>query len=79
MAKIRKKSVTISTIVKILEEIKMAQCDECTYYIYDEDYEEYICDASMDEDDYGRLLSGHYKSCPYFKNGDEYEVVRHQI
>lgn len=57
----------------------MAQCDECTYYIYDEDYEEYICDASMDEDDYGRLLSGHYKSCPYFKNGDEYEVVRHQI
>lgn len=57
----------------------MAQCDECTYYIYDEDYEEYICDASMDEDDYSRLLSGNYKSCPYFKNGDEYAVVRYQI
>ena len=57
----------------------MAQCDECAYYMYDDELEEYICDAAMDEDDYNRLLSGGYKSCPYYKNGYEYAVVRHQI
>ena len=32
-----------------------AICQQCAYLIYDEDYEEYICDAQMDEDDYSRL------------------------
>lgn len=55
------------------------QCQECAYYTYDEDYEEYVCDANMDEDDYYRLMQGKYKSCPYYRNGDEYSVVRKQI
>lgn len=39
----------------------MAQnsCDSCTYYTYDEDYESYMCDINMDEDEYMRLLSDH--------------------
>ena len=24
-------------------------CDNCVYLIYDEDYEEYLCDADMDD------------------------------
>ena len=46
---------------------------------YDEEDEEYYCSVDMDEDDYARFLQSDYKECPYYKNGDEYLVVRHQI
>ena len=29
-------------------------CDTCAYYIYDEEYDAYLCDANMDE---GRLYA----------------------
>jgi len=54
-------------------------CENCAYYIYDEEIEDYICDADMDEDDYAALLESRSKSCPYWQNGDEYAVVRHQM
>ena len=54
-------------------------CDTCTYYAYDEDYECYVCDMDLDEDDMVRFLQGNTNSCPYYQNGDEYRVVRHQI
>ncbi len=54
-------------------------CDNCAYYTYDEEYEEYVCDVNMDEDDYGRLMSTGFKSCPYYRDGDEYKVVRGQM
>ena len=57
----------------------MNQCELCAYYAYDEEYEEYYCSVDMDEDDYVRLVTGHYSECPYFVNGDEYKVVRHQM
>jgi hypothetical protein len=50
----------------------------CAYYAYDDD-ECYYCEADMDEDDMVRLMEGHYKSCPFYRNGDEYAVVRRQI
>lgn len=54
-------------------------CETCTYFSYDEEYEEYLCDIDMDEDDYYRLISDSSFHCPYYRNGDEYAVVRHQI
>ncbi len=58
----------------------MNQCEMCAYFEYDEDYEEYFCSVDMDEDDYGRTYYGEKKdSCPYFRDGDEYKVVRHQM
>lgn len=54
-------------------------CEDCVYFIYDEDYDEWYCSVDMDEDDYGRLMQGHLKGCPYFRRDDEYEVVRHQM
>ncbi|MEE1113481.1 MAG: DUF6472 family protein [Eubacterium sp.] len=54
-------------------------CDTCAYLLYDEEYEEYICDINMDEDDYRRLLEDSHAGCPYYRNGDEYAVVRKQI
>ena len=56
-----------------------AMCSSCAYLSYDEDYEEYICDCQMDEDDYWRISEKQYKSCPYSRNGDEYRVVRKQL
>ena len=58
----------------------MDQCNECAYYMYDEEYEEYYCSADMDEDDYARLMNSPVvRACPYYTDGDEYKVVRHQM
>lgn len=54
-------------------------CDTCANYAYDEDWECYTCMVNMDEDDYGRLMSGNAAECPYYQDGDEYKVVRHQM
>ena len=45
---------------------------------FDEEYGGYLCDINMDEDDFARLMEKRVKACPYYKNGDEYRVVRHQ-
>ena len=34
----------------------MTQCEECQYYAYDEDYEAYMCEMNMDEDEYAEQL-----------------------
>ena len=58
----------------------MNQCEECAYYSYDDEYDEYLCGADMDEDDYARLMGApSVQSCPYYRDGDEYKVVRHQM
>ena len=54
-------------------------CDTCAYFQWDDDDECYYCEVNMDEDDYVRVSQGHYKECPFYRNGDEYLVVRHQI
>ncbi len=55
------------------------QCDSCAFYSYDDEYEEYFCDINMDEDDYARFISNRKEECPFYRNGDEYAVVRHQM
>ena len=56
----------------------MSICEMCANYCSDEDFEEYYCDVDLDEDEYMRFLSSSEKMCPYYRNGDEYEVVKHQ-
>ncbi len=55
----------------------MDQCDSCAYLSYDEEYEEYVCDVDMDEDELCRFLA-QGKNCPFYRDGDEYKMVRHQ-
>ena len=55
----------------------MSLCDECVYYTYNEDYEEYECLVNLDEDDLYRFYSNK-DTCPYFRLNDEYGVVRKQ-
>lgn len=57
----------------------MSQCDTCAHNEYDDEYEEYYCAVNMDEDDYYRFITNHNTHCPYYQNGDEYAVVRHQM
>lgn len=54
-------------------------CDTCNNYIYDEEFDYYYCDVNLDEDEMYRFLTGTNKECPYYINGDEYRVVRHQM
>ena len=54
-------------------------CEECAYFVYDDDEEEYFCEVDMDEDDVARLMQSGRESCPFYRNGDEYAVVRHQM
>ena len=61
------------------EYIMITNCDFCAYNEYDEEDEEYYCSVNMDEDDMARFIQSSYKSCPYYKSGDEYKVVRHQM
>ena len=54
-------------------------CEDCNNYVYDEDEEAYICVQDMDEDDFYRVMLGKFRDCPYYRPGDEYRVVRHQM
>lgn len=55
------------------------ECESCANYAYDEEIEEYVCDIDMDEDDWVRFLTDRHRQCPYYRNVDEYQVVRHQM
>ena len=41
-------------------------CEFCSNYVYDEEYEEYACVVSMDEDDLAMLMQFKKATCPYF-------------
>ena len=58
---------------------EVSNCDTCMNYVYDEDYECYICDMDLDEDDMVHFLMGTFQSCPYYRLDNEYQVVRHQM
>ena len=42
-------------------------CESCAFYAYDEEYEYYVCEADLDEDEM------------FYQPGDEYRVVRKQM
>jgi hypothetical protein len=54
-------------------------CEKCIYFSYDSEYEDYICTMDMDEDEVYRLSSFKKEKCPFFRDGDEYSVVRKQV
>lgn len=55
------------------------RCDTCTYYEYDEEEDTFFCSADMDEDDFYHFMLQDRRTCPFYRNGDEYAVVRHQM
>ena len=53
-------------------------CDMCMNYAYDEEYDCYMCVIDMDEDEVYSSYSQKRRSCPYFRMGDDYTIVRKQ-
>lgn len=56
-----------------------SSCESCMYYEYDEEYESYLCQMDLDEDEMAHFLLERHFSCPYYKFGDEYTIVRKQM
>lgn len=54
-------------------------CEECNFYTYDDDYECYICEQDLDEDEMARFLADEFRDCPYYQPENEYLVVRKQM
>ena len=53
-------------------------CDMCSYYVYDEESECYVCDMDLDEDEMARFLASDTGSCPFWRPGDDYLTARKQ-
>lgn len=54
-------------------------CESCEFYDYDEEWGEYVCSMSLDEDEMIDFLGGNTKGCPYYRYYDEYKSVHKQI
>ena len=56
-----------------------SSCDTCSNYVYDEDYDYYVCMVDLDEDDMSRFLGGGNFECSFYQQDDEYRIVRKQM
>ena len=56
----------------------MGKCESCVWYVYDEEYDDYLCDMDLDEDELARFLASDTRDCPYWRPGDEYITARKQ-
>lgn len=54
-------------------------CESCMNYYYDEEYECYVCDVNLDEDEMAKFVGDTFYHCPYYRLGDEYRIVRKQM
>ena len=52
-------------------------CETWLYYENDEFSGEPVCTAYMDEDEFLRIQTNK-GGCPYWRSGDEYDLVRKQ-
>ena len=53
-------------------------CETCEFYDYDEEWEEYVCSISLDEDEMIDFLGRNTGRCPYYRFYDEYKSVQKQ-
>ena len=57
------------------KDMASGNCECC----YDEDYDCFICNMDLDENEMVRFLSASFDNCPYFQLDDEYRIVRKQM
>ena len=55
-----------------------ANCEECTYFDYDEELGAYYCTMDLDEDLMERFLRGAAGDCPFYRRGDDYLTALRQ-
>lgn len=56
----------------------MPDCENCWYYNYDEQEDEYYCSKDLDEDEWYRICAERKGVCPFFRQADDYYLPRHQ-
>ncbi len=61
------------------KKMKSGTCDTCEFYDYDGEWDEYVCNISLDEDEMIDFLGKNTKACPYYRYYDEYKSVHKQI
>lgn len=54
-------------------------CECCSNYSYDEEYDYYVCEMNLDEDEMSRFLRSTFDNCPYYHTNDDYKIVRKQL
>lgn len=54
------------------------QCEFCLYLASDEETEEDYCSLTLDQDDYEKWQYDQSASCKYFRQGDDYTIVKKQ-
>lgn len=57
---------------------KISKCEDCQYYTYDDEYDCFVCEMELDEDEMVHFLTGDFASCPYYHRGDDYYLARRQ-
>ncbi len=58
--------------------MKDNECSQCLYLDYDEEMDEDYCSLTLDQDDIEKLSYSKHASCPYFRQGDDYTIVKKQ-
>ncbi len=53
-------------------------CESCENYYYDEESDTYCCAMDLDEDEMLHFILGDFRACPYYRDNDEYRIVRKQ-
>ncbi len=50
----------------------MTICEDCIYYAYDEEYDDYTCEQAqeLDEDEFAALVERRSTSCPFYHAGN---------
>lgn len=58
---------------------RKANCECCLNYTYDCEYDCYMCEMDLDEDEMVRFITNSYDNCPFFQFNDEYKTINRQI
>ena len=58
---------------------KESRCEECMHFTYDDEFDAYVCEMDLDQDEMESFLRGQTYACVMFEAGDEYKIVRHQM
>ena len=45
-------------------------CEDCMFYTYNEEYDDYTCEQDLDEDEMVCFLSRELTACPFYHPGE---------
>ena len=55
-----------------------SNCDYCSHYVCDDEFDYYTCDVNLDEDEAVKFMQGSFDDYSFYDPYDEYKIVRKQ-